>query len=108
MGTVKKIVGAAVVMCLLSSGAQGSDLIRKACLKAGRVGTTHSLCRCIQQVADIKLKTRKDQRLAASFFKDPHKAQEIRQSDNAGHERFWDRYKIWGATAEEVCAPEDS
>ena len=44
-----------------------------------------------------------DQRLAATFFSDPHRAQVIRQSDNSGHERFWKRYKQFGANAESYC-----
>ncbi|MEM1388212.1 MAG: hypothetical protein AAF748_06060 [Pseudomonadota bacterium] len=42
--------------------------------------------------------------MAAEFFSDPHRAQVIRQSDNRGHEVFWERYKVFGSTAEEYCS----
>ena len=100
---MKKLAVLTLSLCLLGSSAPAGDLIRKACLKAARVGATPTMCLCIQQVADVKLKKRKDQKLAASFFKDPHKAQEIRQSDNRTHESFWDRYKLWGLAAEKNC-----
>lgn len=105
---MKKLIILSLTLCLLGSGVSAGNLIRKACLKAGRTGATTQLCGCIQKVADKKLRKRKDQKLAASFFKDPHKAQEIRQSDNAGDERFWGRYKLWGLAAAEVCAPSKS
>ena len=89
------------------SSAPAGDLIRKACLKADRAGASRTICNCIQQVADTRLK-HKEQKMAASFFKDPHKAQLIRQSDRHSHEVFWTRYKEWGAAAEEACSPENS
>lgn len=76
--------------------------IDSACLKSGR-NANRALCGCIQQVADQTL-SRTDQRKAAKFFKDPHKAQEVRQSDRASDEAFWRRYKNFGATAEAYCA----
>ena len=41
--------------------------------------------------------------MAAEFFDDPHRAQEIRQSDRRSHEAFWQRYKNFGQTAEIFC-----
>ncbi len=104
---MKPLVLSLLLLTFGASSAPAGDLIRKACLKAARPAATAQLCRCIQQVADKRLK-RKDQKLAASFFKDPHKAQEIRQSDNSNHEAFWTRYKAFGAAAEESCASKDS
>ena len=52
--------------------------------------------------ADLTL-SMSDQKLAASFFDDPHRAQEIRQSDSRRHERFWERYESFGQTAENFC-----
>ncbi|MDO6658904.1 hypothetical protein Q4550_23925, partial [Anaerobacillus sp. 1_MG-2023] len=60
-------------------------------------------CRCIQNVADQNL-TRRDQKMAASFFSDPHKAQEIRQSDNRSHEDFWKRYSEFGGVVAASCS----
>ena len=59
-------------------------------------------CGCIQAVANDTLSA-SDQRLAVSFYGDPHKAQEIRQSDNAAHERFWQSYKDYAEAAAAVC-----
>ncbi len=95
------------LLCSIGTSAPAGDLIRKACLKAGRAGASRTLCGCIQDVADQRL-IRKDQRLAASFFRDPHKAQVIRQSDKRVHEAFWTRYKAWGSAAEDACAPQGS
>ncbi len=104
---MKNILLALIILTTTASSAPAGDLIRKACLKAGRAAATRTLCGCIQQVADKHFK-RKDQKLAASFFKDPHKAQVIRQSDKRSHEIFWDRYKRFGAHAEEACDPKTS
>lgn len=76
--------------------------ISSACIKSDRKAATRSLCNCLQSVANGEL-NRTDQRLAASFFKDPHKAQEIRQSDRRSHEKFWLRYKEYGQTAAALC-----
>lgn len=91
---------------LVAPSAMAGDAIRKACLKAGRPAASRALCGCIQSVADQSL-NRRDQRLAATFFKDPHKAQVIRQSDRASHEAFWLRYKAFGSQAEETCTSGD-
>lgn len=79
-----------------------AGMIDRACLTSGRKAANRALCKCIQFVADQSL-TRSDQRLAATFFRDPHKAQEIRQSDQGSHEEFWQRYKSFGAKAEAFC-----
>jgi hypothetical protein len=76
--------------------------IERACIAAGRQAASGRLCRCIQHVADQTL-TRADQRFAAKFFGDPHKAQEIRQSENDRHEAFWLRYKEFGISAAALC-----
>ncbi|MGC8203753.1 hypothetical protein ACP2AV_13715 [Aliiroseovarius sp. PTFE2010] len=76
--------------------------IERACLTSDR-SASRALCGCIQQVADQTLSTG-DQRMAARFFKDPQKAQDIRQSDNRSHEVFWKRYKAFGAVAQDYCS----
>jgi hypothetical protein len=75
--------------------------IETACLRSDR-GGNRALCGCIQNAADLTL-SRSDQKTAAKFFADPNKAQEIRQSDRSSHERFWLRYKNFGAAAEAYC-----
>ena len=47
--------------------------------------TWKGVCGCVQSAANRELNAA-DQRLAASFFADPPKAQDIRQSDNPRHE----------------------
>lgn len=76
--------------------------MKRACLKSDRKAASRRMCRCMQQVADRELRS-SDQKLAASFFKDPHKAQEIRQSDRLSHERFWKRYKEFSTTFAATC-----
>jgi hypothetical protein len=76
--------------------------IAQACTASDRGAGDRRLCGCIQAVAD-QLLTRRDQRLAASFFADPHRAQEIRTSDNSGDARFWKRYTRFGEYAARTC-----
>jgi len=96
--------GAALALIL---GALASPLfaaqIERACMKSERSYGQRSLCGCIQDAANLTL-TSGDQRLAASFFKDPDRAQAIRQSDRPAHEAFWQRYKNFGQTAEHFCS----
>ncbi|TNF23288.1 MAG: hypothetical protein EP318_00945 [Rhodobacteraceae bacterium] len=102
---MKQLVVAAVIATLLAplvANAVQAGPISRACLSSGRKAATFNLCNCIQSVADAAL-TRADQRLAARFFRDPHQAQEVRQSDRASHEAFWKRYKLFGAQAEAAC-----
>ena len=89
------------VLCLAGSALAGST-IERACLNSDR-NPGRSLCGCIQKIADVKLSSA-DQRLAAKFFRDPHLAQETRQSNNAAKERFWKRYRDFGETAEQNCS----
>ena len=79
-----------------------SGPILAACIQAGRERTSKDRCSCVQSVANSSL-TPSDQHLGASFFSDPHKAQQIRMSDNALHERFWERWKEFGEKAGKVC-----
>lgn len=76
--------------------------ISNACMKSDRKAKSRKLCSCMQAVANQEL-SRRDQKLAASFFKDPQKAQDIRQSDKHSNEQFWKRYKKFGATFSRSC-----
>ncbi|RLJ60470.1 hypothetical protein BCF46_0671 [Litoreibacter meonggei] len=96
-----KLAVTTIVLGLCTSAALAGP-IERACLKADRKAASRPLCNCVQQVADLTLSSG-DQRLAATFFSDPHRAQVIRQSDNSGHEKFWKRYKQFGANAESYC-----
>ncbi|SIS67588.1 hypothetical protein [Phaeovulum vinaykumarii] len=92
----------ALLLTGISAPAAFAGPIDGACMRAGRANDP-ALCKCIQRAADLTL-TRADQRRAAGFFKDPHKAQEVRQSDRASDAAFWRRYRNFGDTAEAYCA----
>lgn len=79
-----------------------AGLMDRACLRSERKDTSRPMCRCIQQVANQALSV-KDQRVAATFFKDPGRSQVIRQSDNIAHEKFWVRYKEFGNVVAASC-----
>lgn len=79
-----------------------ANQIERACLKSQRAVGQRALCGCIQDAANMTL-TARDQKLAASFFADPHRAQEVRQSGSRRHSDFWQRYKNFGVTAETYC-----
>ena len=76
--------------------------ISKACMSSDRKARSHQLCGCIQGVANLTL-SNGDQSMAASFYNNLQKSQDIRQSDNPNHERFWKKYKEYGQTAKEIC-----
>ena len=111
---MKRVVIAAMVVTLVASCGGGksrtvvsrntvsSGPIATACMQAGRSGASYTRCGCVQSVADASL-SHGDQRLGASFFSDPHRAQEIRQSDKIGHSEFWKRWKAFGDKAAEIC-----
>lgn len=77
--------------------------ISRACMKSERKAANRGLCNCIQKAARKTLSS-SDQRMAATFFKDPHRSQEIRQSDRSSHEAFWKRYKKFGVRAQQMCS----
>lgn len=103
---MKTLIGSALLAAIIlpfGSLSLEAGPISSACKKSDRKAATRSLCNCLQSVANGEL-SHSDQRLAASFFKDPHKAQEIRQSDRRSHEKFWLRYKDYGQTAATMCS----
>ena len=91
----------AAVMTLLTGPAMANE-IERACLRSDRPGTNRSLCGCIQDAANLTLNSR-DQRLAATFFANPDRAQQIRSSSTQRDEVFWKRYENFGKTAEHYC-----
>lgn len=76
--------------------------VDNACLASGRAPGA-ALCTCIQRAADATL-TRRDQRAAARFFRDPGRAQDVRMSSRESDNAFWARYRQFVATAEAQCA----
>ena len=93
---------AAPLGVMTAPAAEAGSTIERACMKSNRRAANRPLCGCIQRVAD-QILTRSDQRRAAKFFKDPQKAQDMRQSDNDAHEDFWKRYRAFGNSASNVC-----
>lgn len=99
----------AVILSLVLSAAlvplaapAGAGTIERACLSSER-GGNRALCACIQRAADRTL-TSRDQRTAARFFKDPDRAQKVRQSDRRSDREFWERYTSFGYFAEVSCS----
>ncbi|SEK25011.1 hypothetical protein [Pacificibacter marinus] len=88
---------------MMAPSTASAGVIERACNASDRKASSRALCGCIQQAADLTLKN-SDQRKAAKFFKDPHKAQELRQADGRANETFWLRYKNFGTTAAQHCA----
>lgn len=97
------LVCAAAVLASVSATSVFAGPVERACRQSDRPRASASLCSCIGRVADQTL-SRNDQRTAATFFKDPDKAQEVKMSDRRSHEEFWQRYKRFGQTAEAYCS----
>jgi len=79
-----------------------SGPVQQACMASERKARSRELCGCIQAVANTTLSS-SQQRLAVTFYGDPQRAQEIRQSDNPSHEEFWKDYRDYGDAAERTC-----
>lgn len=92
-----------VVCVAVLAGPAGAADIRDACMTASERRGNPRLCACIQMAADRTL-TRSDQKLAASFFRDPDRAEEMRMSKRRAHEAFWERYEAFGAFAASICS----
>ena len=102
---MKKIfIVAAVAFCTAgTTGAAEARVIERACMQSDRQQANRALCGCIQLVADITL-SRRDQKMAAKFFRDPHRAQEVRQSSSPNDAQFWTKYRAFGQSAESYCS----
>lgn len=99
---MKRFLVAAAIVAFTTPLAYAGP-IESACLRSERAAANRAVCGCIQQVADMTLRG-SDQRKAAKFFKDPHKAQEVRQSTSRSDNEFWARYKSFGEAAQVFCA----
>jgi hypothetical protein len=77
--------------------------VESACNRSERQAANRSLCNCIGQVADFTLRD-SDQKRAASFFRDPDRAQDVKMSQRDSDDAFWERYKAFGEMAEVYCA----
>ena len=76
--------------------------ISNACMSSDRKARSRALCGCIQAVANQTL-SGSEQRRAVRFYRDPQEAQDVRQSDRPGDERFWRSYKAYSERAERIC-----
>lgn len=76
--------------------------IQRACMNSDRKARSRELCGCIQAVADQTLSGGEQSR-AVSFYRDPHSAQETRQSDLPADEAFWKTYTNYANTAQRIC-----
>jgi hypothetical protein len=90
------------ILSLLASSV-AADVIERACLTSDRPAADRALCGCIQDVANLTL-TPSEQKKAATFFGNPHRAQEVRQSISRSDQRFWERYKLFGQSAKTYCS----
>tara|TARA_R110002096_G_scaffold327245_2_gene521190 strand:+ start:2950 stop:3255 length:306 start_codon:yes stop_codon:yes gene_type:complete len=98
---IRYSIATAVVAILLPLDASAGT-IEKACLNSDRQAASRPLCGCLQQVADLTLRSG-DQRKAAKFFADPDQAQKVRMSKSDRDNAFWERYKNFGETAQVFC-----
>ena len=92
----------AALAALAACGPRLSGDISRGCMSSGRSAANSALCSCVQQVANQTLSA-SDQRRAATFFEDPHLAQEARTADTPAMEAFWQRYRAFADTAERAC-----
>ena len=88
---------------VFSAGVAHAGPIEQACKSSARAKGNTALCACIQEAADRTL-SRGEQRRAAKFFADPHKAQEVRMSKTDADNAFWDRYRGFADMAQAFCA----
>lgn len=98
---LNRLVIAAAAVVLTTPLAMAGP-IDTACVRSDRARGNAPLCGCIQQVANQTL-SRADQRRAAQFFRDPHRAQEVRTSKREADSAFWRRYRAFASRAETLC-----
>ena len=98
----KIVVMSALVFLTACGGGRVSGPVSKACMAADRKSASTQLCSCVQQAANQTLNG-SEQRRAAKFFKEPQDAQDTRQSKSYSENQFWDRYKRFSSTAEQMC-----
>lgn len=84
-------------------GMAEAGAVQNACLQSGRSAAGRALCTCIQHAADATL-SRREQRMAARFFRDPQRAQDVRMSSRSSDNAFWARYRQFGDLAAARCS----
>lgn len=97
------IAGIMIVTLLASCGAgRVTGEIGKACVASDRRAANPALCSCIQQAANRHLNQR-DQELAATFFADAERANDVKINDSRAADAFWKRYRDFTRAAERSC-----
>jgi hypothetical protein len=76
--------------------------IERACLQSGRSAANTALCSCVGSAAERTL-TNRQMRDGARFFRDPQRAQDVRQSSRRNDEELWRAWRNFGQTAEAMC-----
>lgn len=79
-----------------------SGPISNACIASDRKSRSRALCGCIQGSGGPDAEPVRPAPRGA-FYRDPHKAREIRQSDRSRDESFWKAYRAYGERAERLC-----
>ncbi len=102
MKTMTAILLGSVFLTAMPAAPVSAGVIERACRQSDRSAATPELCRCIQKVANRSLSFR-ERRKVAKWIKEPHMAQEVRQSDRRRDEILWERYKAFGERVQEVC-----
>lgn len=78
--------------------------IEAACNRSSRQASSPPVCNCIQQVANMTLRSA-DQRRAAKLLNNPEQAHKTWMSKRNGDDIFWERYKTFGEQATVYCSP---
>jgi len=99
---MKTLIFAGTLASIFATTA-AAKVIETACNRSDRQDSNRAVCGCIQDAANLTL-DKSDQKLAATFFRNPERAQVIRQSETSRNERFWERYEQFGVTAQEFCS----
>ena len=93
---------ALAIVGALAAMPASANPIERACLQSGRSAANSALCSCIGSAADRTLSARQ-MRDGARFFRDPQRAQDVRQSSRRTHEDLWQAWRRFGETAEAMC-----
>jgi hypothetical protein len=99
----KAIFLVGVLAIFVTPNVASAGPIETACNRSFRQAANPPLCSCIQQVANMTLRS-SDQRRAAKLLNDPDKAHKTWMSKRSGDDAFWDRYTAFGDQAQALCS----
>ncbi|MFZ1661881.1 MAG: hypothetical protein WAT77_07955 [Paracoccaceae bacterium] len=95
-------IWAALAVMAGANGAHAGEAIEAACLRTGGSALSE-LCSCIQDAADLTL-GQGEQRRAATFFRNPDRAQVYQTSTKQADQEFWSRYLTFTQQAQTFCS----